>query len=168
MKCTFISLTLSFCIAVGYGLGICAQSAPVAPLSERIAAARAARDAVYKKAPLKDRIAAYFAGSAPKKERVRTLVELTDAEWQLRKELLKQQKKNRLQLFINKHEQELRMALIAIGLVGVGGFFGRQMYTKNQRNEEARQAFKTQKNQSPSAIPSAGTGAVAGAMADVD
>jgi hypothetical protein len=168
MKCTFISLTLSFCIAVGYGLGICAQSAPVAPLSERIAAARAARDAVYKKAPLKDRIAAYFAGSAPKKEQVRTLVELTDAEWQLRKELLKQQKKNRLQLFINKHEQELRMALIAIGLVGVGGFFGRQMYTKNQRNEEARQAFKTQKNQSPSAIPSVGAGAGAGAMADVD
>jgi hypothetical protein len=145
MNCTYIYLVCGLSIVVTNVLELGAQSAGPLSLPEQIAQARLLRDAAYAKAPVKDKIAAYFGNKQSKKDRVRQLVELTDAEWQLRKKLLQQQKKNRLQLFINKHDQELRMALIAIGLIGATGFVGKEIRAKTKKNQEARDKRKTEK-----------------------
>jgi hypothetical protein len=149
MKYRYTNSLWALLIASMVGMHVAAQSQVPLTLSEQVAQARIARDAAYRVAPLKDKIAAYFASKAKKKhrsgmkERVRTLVELTDAEWQLREKLLQQQKKNRLQLFLNKHEQELRMALIALGFTTAAGYTGKKIYEKTAKNQAARDAVKT-------------------------
>lgn len=71
--------------------------------------------------------------------RVQELVALEGAEWALREKVLKQQRKNRLQLFINRHEQLLRMMAIA-SIVGIaGGLTIKKVWDKNDKNSKAYQ-----------------------------
>lgn len=115
------------------------QSAPestTAPLYEQIALARHEKEVARAQAPLRDKIAAFFEGKRAKKPRVKKLVELDEAEWQLRKKMLLQQKKNKVQLFVNRHEQELRMALIALVVAAAGGA---AIYKTNQAVKSAEQ-----------------------------
>jgi len=69
--------------------------------------------------------------------RVQELTSLKEAEWALREKILKRQRKNRLQLFINRHEQILRFAAIAAILGLAGGLTVRKIWDKTEKNRNA-------------------------------
>lgn len=88
-------------------------------------------------ASLRERILAALPFYNSDNPRVQELVALEEAEWALREKVLKQQRKNRLQLFINRHEQLLRMMAIA-SIVGIaGGLTLKKVRDKNEKNSKA-------------------------------
>ncbi|MDQ5890614.1 MAG: hypothetical protein QG604_488 [Candidatus Dependentiae bacterium] len=120
-----------------FGKVVTAQEQLPADIEARIALLQAELEHQKTAASLPDKIMASL-GISSANERVRELVSLADDEWALREQLLKRQKKNRLQLFLNRYNEQIKMALIAAAVAGVGGVTAHKILAKNKANKVER------------------------------
>jgi|GEM_PF-3305731 len=119
-------------VASGLSAATAAQEAPALSVVEQRALKEYEIQNLKKVMSLKQRLAATFKGAKAKNEQARHLAELMEEEWVLREQLLKQQGKNRLQLFINKHKtllKTLAIALAATATVGGAAYMVRRANT---------------------------------------